>query len=70
MRKNGQVSKIFKTMGTQMPPEKRERKMNKIALAMQQMFPSFKREISFQGAKQNQDSTIHPPHIYPHTCTS
>ena len=39
LRKNGQVSKISKTMGTQMPARK---KMNKITHVLLQMFPSFK----------------------------
>ena len=46
------------------PPEK---KMNKIAPALQQMFPSFKREICFQGAKQNYVSHhLYPPYIHTH----
>ena len=46
------VFKIFKTMGTQMPTWKKEKEkeMNKIAHVFLQLFPSFKKEICFQGA--------------------
>ena len=42
LEKNGQVSEISKTMGTQMPPKKRRIKMNKIAHVFLQKFSSFK----------------------------
>ena len=50
--KNGQVSEILKTMGTQMPAWKKEKKkMNKIALVfLQSCFQVPEREICFQGA--------------------
>jgi hypothetical protein len=52
IKKNKQVSEIFKTMGTLMPAKKKKkREMNKIAhVCMQSCFPSSKRDICFQGA--------------------
>ena len=43
--KNGQVSEIFKTMGTQMPAWKKE--MNKITPVLLQMFLGFKKRDMF-----------------------
>jgi hypothetical protein len=44
--KNGQVSKISKTIGTQMPAWKKE-EMNKIAhVFLAKLFPNSKREIN------------------------
>jgi hypothetical protein len=43
------VSEIVKTIVLRCPPEKKQ--MNKIAPALYKVFPSFKREIYFQGAK-------------------
>ena len=47
--KNGQVSKLLKQWVLRCPPEKKK-EMNKIAYVLLQMFPSFKREITFKGA--------------------
>ena len=46
MKKNGQVSEILKTMGTQMPTwKKKKKKMNKIAhVSLQSVFQSFNQE--------------------------
>ena len=50
LRKNGQVPELSKQWVLRCPPKKRRKKeMNKIAPVLLQMFPSFKREISFQG---------------------
>ena len=52
MRKNGKVSEILKTMGTQMPAWKKE-KMNKIAhVFLAKLLSSFKWEIYFQASKE------------------
>ena len=51
LRKNGQVSELSKQWVLRCLPKKQEEEMNKIAHVFLQMFPSLKREISFQGAQ-------------------
>ena len=48
IEKNGQVSEVLKQWVVRCPSEKNE--MNKIAHVFLQLFPSFKRDIYFQGA--------------------
>ena len=48
---------------------KKRRDINKIAHVFLQMFPSFKREISFKEHSRIRLATIYIHHI-PHTCTS
>ena len=61
--KNRQVSKIFKTMGTQMPTWKN--KINKIAHVFLQIFPSLKRErYVFKEYSRIRLATIYSTHMH------
>ena len=58
--KNGQVSKISKTMGLRCPPKKRGRKMNKIAhVFLQSIFKFQTREICFNKHSRIRIATIY-----------
>ena len=68
--KKGQVSNIFKTMGTQMPAWKEE-KMNKIAhVFLQSCFQVSKERYVFKEQSRISLATIYIHHIHPYTCTS
>ena len=69
IEKNGQVSEISKTMGTQMPTIKRERKkkreMNKIAhVFLQSIFKFQTRETCFNEHSGIRLATIYIPRTY------
>ena len=66
MRKNRQVSDIFKTMGTLMLAWKKKKKMNKIAhIFLQSCF-----QVSNERCVFKEHSRIRLATIYPYTCTS
>jgi hypothetical protein len=67
--KNGQVSEISKTIGTQMPTWKK-REMNKIAHVLsQKLFQVSKERYVSKEHSSIRLATIYI-HIHPHTCTS
>ena len=70
--KNGQVSEISKTMGTQMPAwKKRKKEMNKIAPVLsQKKFQVSRERYVFKGQSRIRLATTYIHLIYPHTCTS
>ena len=67
--KNGQVSEILKTMGTQMPAWKKKEKMNKIAhVFLQSCSQVSKERYVFKEQSRIRLATIYMHHIHPHTC--
>jgi hypothetical protein len=51
VEKNGQVSEILKTMGTQMPPEKKKKEMNKIVVFSHKNISKFQGRCMFSRSK-------------------
>ena len=75
MRKNGKLSEILKTMGTQMPAWKKRRKekreeMNRIAhVLLQGCFQIPTERYVFKEHSRIMLATIYIHHIHPYTCT-